>query len=52
MTFRQALKSFRARFVFDGDKPAARQAWVVYVDGLHRDGLITDKQAKTWDNPF
>lgn len=53
MTFRYALKQFRALFVFDRrDKPAARQAWVMYVDSLHRDGLITDRQAETWDNPF
>ncbi len=34
------------------DKPAIREAWVVYVDGLERDGMITERQAMTWDNPF
>ena len=52
MTYRYALKQFRTLFVFDGDKPAIRQAWVIYIDSLHRAGLITDRQAETWDNPF
>ncbi len=33
------------------DKPACRQAWSEYIDGLHRDGLITDSQAASWDGP-
>lgn len=34
------------------DKPALREAWNNYVDGLHRERRITDKQVQTWLNPF
>ncbi len=34
------------------DKPAMREAWVIFVDGLERDGIISERQAATWDNPF
>jgi hypothetical protein len=29
-----------------------REAWVIFVDGLERDGIISERQAATWDNPF
>lgn len=29
-----------------------RQAFVQFIDQLHRDGEITDRQANSWDNPF
>lgn len=29
-----------------------REAWHIYVDGLNRQGFITDKQADNWSNPF
>ena len=31
---------------------AKRQAFVQFIDQLHRDGEITDRQANSWDNPF
>lgn len=31
---------------------AKRQAFVQFIDQLHRDGEITDHQANSWDNPF
>ena len=34
------------------DKPAMRFEWGMYVDGLCRDGEVTDKQRMTWLNPF
>lgn len=34
------------------DRPALGEAWVLYVDGLERDGMISQRQAETWDNPF
>jgi len=34
------------------DKTAMRTEWGMYVDGLCRDGSVTDKQRMTWLNPF
>lgn len=33
------------------DKPARRQAWNDFTDGLARDGDITEKQRMTWLHP-
>lgn len=53
MTFNQAKKEFRKNFLFDKtDKPAAGQAWCLFVDSLHREGRITDRQVNSWGNPF
>lgn len=53
MTFQQAQKLFSERFTFEPtDKPAAGEAWCIFIDSLHRDGHITDHQVQTWDNPF
>jgi hypothetical protein len=34
------------------DKPALRQAWNDFTDGLCKGGIITPKQYDTWLNPF
>lgn len=34
------------------DKVAVRCAWNDYVDALQKDGLITERQAMTWTNPY
>lgn len=34
------------------DVVAKRQAFVDFIDTLHRDGEITDRQANSWTNPF
>jgi hypothetical protein len=53
MTFNQAKKLFAERFRFDPkDKPAAGQAWCIFIDALHCEGKITDRQVQSWDNPF
>lgn len=55
MTKREALADFKANVlssVPSNDKPAKGEAWCMYVDHLHREGKITDKQAQNWDNPF
>lgn len=55
MSYLEALADFKANVlpnVPSNDKPAKGQAWSMYVDRLHRDGQITDKQAQNWDNPF
>jgi len=55
MSYLEALADFKAN-VLPGipshDKPAKAEAWVVYVDHLHREGQITDKQAQNGNNPF
>lgn len=53
MDYKQAKRLFKERFTFDPkDKPEAGEAWCIFVDTLHRDGEITDKQAQSWHNPF
>lgn len=53
MTFVQAKREFRQNFVFDdNDKPAAGEAWCLFIDSLHREGRITDQQVNSWENPF
>ena len=37
---------------FRGDKIAKRCSFNDYVDGLNKDGLVTDYQAYNWSNPF
>ena len=34
------------------DSCAKRIAFVQFIDSLHKDGQITDKQAFSWENPF
>lgn len=34
------------------DKPALGYAWSMYIDMLHSDGYITDRQVQNWSNPF
>jgi ABC-type amino acid transport substrate-binding protein len=58
MTKVQALRRFR-REVAPGvvarygkrDKPACREAWNDWTDGLHKDGQITARQYDTWLGP-
>lgn len=55
VTYREALADFKANVlpsVPSNDKSAKGQAWSMYVDLLHREGQITDKQAQNWHNPF
>ena len=53
MTFNKAKKLFAERFRFDPkDKPEAGEAWCIFIDSLHREGHITDRQVQSWDNPF
>jgi hypothetical protein len=53
MTFNKAKQLFAERFRFDPeDKPAAGEAWCIFIDSLHREGKITDQQVQCWNNPF
>lgn len=58
MTKVQALRRFRRDVMPDvvarygrHDKPACREAWNNWTDGLHRDGEITTRQYETWEGP-
>ena len=60
MTKKEAVASFRecwGNFLecnphYRGDSIANRTAFNDYVDGLNKDGLVTDYQAYNWSNPF
>jgi hypothetical protein len=53
MTFDKAKRLFAERFKFEPeDKPAAGEAWCIFIDSLHREGKITDQQVQCWGNPF
>lgn len=56
MTYRQAVREFetthRSLYINHADYWTAQLAWACYVDGLHRDGLITDNQVFIWSTPF
>ena len=54
MLKRTAVKLFKEGSDITGvkDKPALGQAWSLYIDLLHRDGYITDRQVQNWSNPF
>lgn len=56
MTYREAVKNFkryyRKLYIERSDYWTAHLAWSDYVDGLNREGEITDKQASTWSTPF
>lgn len=57
VTKAEALQMFReclrcTDVDFRGDSIAKREAFNDYVDGLNKDGLVTDKQANTWSNPY
>lgn len=60
MNKRQAIALFNDEWEFTikrfpsrkYDIPAKRQAFVDFIDNLHRNGEITEKQAFSWENPF
>jgi hypothetical protein len=35
-----------------GDAIAKREYWNNFVDGLNKEGLVSDYQANNWTNPF
>ena len=58
MTRVQALKRFRREVVPSviarygkRDKPACREAWNNWTDGLQKNGEITTRQYETWRGP-
>jgi hypothetical protein len=60
-TKREALSEWRSSYLpsvvdtyeADGvaDYPARRMSWTTFVDALHREGEISDKQAQNWAQP-
>lgn len=58
MTKQDALRNFRENILphviarYGRDKPAIREAWNNYTDGLQKDGLITASQYHNWVGPF
>jgi len=54
LTFREVCALWRETFpkaIPPRDLPARREAWVVFLDDLHRNGRITNHQVQTWDQP-
>ena len=56
MTYNQAVKDFERIYIQlylkRVDYWTGQLAWSDYVDGLNRDGKITDKQRSNWATPF
>lgn len=55
MTKREAIAEFQERWAATGirnDPTWKRTAWNDFVDSLNKAGLVTDRQAFTWSNPF
>lgn len=50
---KEILPGVKAQFEHNGrkDVPARCFAYNLYVDGLHKDGLITDKQSNSYCIP-
>lgn len=56
MRYETAVREFqelaRGLYIRRVDYWKAQLAWADYVDGLHREGKITDRQAFRWETPF
>lgn len=56
MNYKEAVKEFKYLYadlyLKRVDYWTAQLAWSDYVDGLNRDGQITDKQRGNWATPF
>lgn len=54
MNKREAVKQFKELILTPEfprhDKPAVREAWNNFMNSLHREGMITDRQYDTWSN--
>jgi hypothetical protein len=54
LTLAAARSHFRAEWlprIPSNDRPAVRVAWSQFLDALHRERRISDKQFNTWDIP-
>ena len=60
LTKTEVLKDFREMWAeivrqdprWRGDSVAKREEFNNYIDALHKDALITNRQVATWTNPF
>lgn len=59
MNFKQAVADFEETWLpliierySASDEVAIRTGFNDYIDGLHKDGLITEHQAYNWPNPY
>ena len=55
MTKKEALIMFKEMVADHGnpsDNVSIRCAWNDYVDSLYRRGMVSEKQAMNWTNPF
>lgn len=53
MTKAQALKEFKATYDLKELTPTTRRVmWIDYTDHLQKEGLISERQAYNWTNPF
>lgn len=56
MTYREAVRQFKRRninlWINQVDYWTAWEIWDAYVDGLCKDGQITEKQFNNWATPF
>ena len=55
MTKKEALIMFKEMVADHGnpsDNVSIRCAWDDYVDSLYRRGMVSEKQAMNWTNPF
>lgn len=56
MTKEQAIRDFKREYadlyIKKVDYWTAQLAWSIYVDGLCKDGQITQRQCDNWSTPF
>ena len=56
MTYKDAVKQFRNQFIDLWERQVdywtAQETWSCWVDGLCKDGQITQRQYDTWRTPF
>jgi len=51
-TFRRTIAPLVRKHYGNKDKPAMREAWCIYIDGLCKDGRLVSNQVMNWTNPF
>ena len=57
LTKKQVVQAFKMEYKeflqkYKNDSIAKRMAFHDFVDGLHKEGELTDNQANNWTNPF
>lgn len=56
MSYKDAVREFRSQFITlwlnEVDYWRAQETWAAWIDGLCKNGEITEKQYNTWKTPF